>query len=241
MKKRIWEFVKANFDFSILILSSFIFVIWGFLGAGEDVLNPVTIALLGVLAISQMRSRQQVSDVAQTWHRARTDLLLKDFPTEYKEAQRSVSYNYFFAGITMNRTLQIMRSDIIRVLSKGGSVRILLPDPTYVPLMQMIAATRPLRSAESIQSDIENSIRSARELESQGDLQIRTVRFLPGVGINAMDLDSPKGSIMVQVYEFAPENEGEASPIFFLTGADRTWYDHYKNLIERLWQSGKKS
>jgi hypothetical protein len=223
----------------ILIALAIVFAFFGFVGVADKVLNPMTVAMLGVLSYSQLKSREQVSHVTKQWARSRTEIFQRKFPPEYYAAQGSVSHNYFFAGTTMRRTLPVMTVHIMRILGNHGSVRILLPDPNCETLMEMIAATRPFKTPAAIRDDIEYSLKSAEELRegNQGQLEIRTVRFLPGIGINAMDLKNPTGSIMVQMYEYAPVAQSERAPIFFLTSEDRAWFEHFENQIERLWEA----
>lgn len=240
-KERLKGYLTNDLDLVILVGAAILLTVLGILGMKDDFLNPAIVALLGALAFSQLKSRDQVADVTATWHRSRTDLFLWNFPPEYKEAQRTVSHSYFFAGTTMNRTLPLMKDNIIRILRNDGRVRILLPDPNSKPLMEMIARTRPTRCADMIQKDIEYALASAKALRlpEKGQLEIRTVQFLPGIGINAMDLKHPSESIMVQVYEFAHNEQSERAPIFYLTAADGKWFSHFAAQIERLWDSGE--
>ncbi len=238
---RAWKYAKTDPDVVVLILVACVLTVLGLAGLASNLLNPAIVAMLGVLAFSQLKSRAQVSGVTKSWHRSRTDLLLWNFPSEYKTAQSTVSHNYFFAGTTMNRTLPLKKGNITRILKQGGAVRILLPDPNHGPLMEMIAATRPPKSAEDIKVDITYALKSAEQLGKAGNgcLEIRTVQFLPSIGINAMDLGHPSKSIMVQMYEFAPEDQSERAPIFYLTSADRAWFNHFEAQIERLWSSAE--
>lgn len=229
-----------HLDSVILIVLAFIFAIGGLMGMAKDILNPIIVGMLGIIAISQLRSRSQISEVAATWHRARTELFSTGFPSEYKEAQSTVSHSYFYTGGTMLRTMTAMREHIPRILQNSGSVRILLPDPTNEHLLRMIAATHPDKTPVDIKADIENSLRIASQLRlraNKGTLDIRIIQFVPSLGINAMDLELPKKSIMVQMYEFdAPGNE--RAPIFLLTANDQTWFSHFEAQIERLWLEG---
>lgn len=233
-----------HLDVTLLILAAAGFTIAGLAGLETKFLSPVILALLGLLAISQIKSRSQVKSVADTWHRARTDLLSSKFPPKYKQAQDAVSHSYFYTGATMKRTMAIMGDHIPRILANGGTVRILLPDPKNTQLLEMIAATRPGNDVQAIRQDLENSLRQAIQLRSgrgsdKGTLEVRTIQFAPHVGINAFELDYPTGTIMVQMYAFGVEAGTERSPIIFLDAGDREWYRHFEDEIERLWDDGK--
>lgn len=239
--KRAKKYAKSDPDVVTLIVVGLALSVLGLMGVADNLLSPVIVAMLGVLAFSQLKSRIQVSDVTEKWHRSRTDLFLWNFPPEYKAAQSTVAHNYFFAGTTMNRTLPLMKENITRILKRDGVVRIILPDPTYKPLLEMIAATRAPKRSEDIRSDIEYSLRSAEQLRlaGKGSLEIRTTQVLPSIGINAMDLGHPSKSIMVQMNEFSPEDGSERAPILYLTGADRAWFNHFEAQLERLWDGGQ--
>ncbi|MDD0858023.1 hypothetical protein NHF46_10060 [Arthrobacter alpinus] len=237
--KFIFSKIWPQFDNWILIVLSVVFAIGGITGMASGLLNPIMVAMLGILAISQLRIRSQVSAVAENWQSSRTDIFLSRFPQEYLEAQKNVTQNYFFTGITMSRTLPMMGQGITRILENNGQVRILLPDPNNDNLLKMIAEIRPGKNVRDIRLDIEHSLRTAKLLSSgAGRLEIRTIQFLPSIGINAMDLGHPMRSIMIQMYEFHPASGDERAPIFYLTAVDHAWFGHFEAQVERLWAKG---
>lgn len=233
--------VRQNFDTYILIALSAFFSILGFLGlTGSEFLGSVTLGLLAVLAISQIRSRFQVEDVANTWHRSRTEILSNNFPKEYKDAQKSVSKSYFYTGETMMRTMSHMRAEFPRIFANGGSVKILLPNPNNDQLMEAIAKTRSDRRPSFLKADIENSFRLAEEFcTGNNDIQLRTTDVMPHTGINGLDIGEPSGKIMVQMYEYK-SSAPERGPIFLLEANDGEWFKRFSDQIDRLWVDGKE-
>lgn len=238
MKTYAWKDLKQHPDLVILLLACFLCTIGGLIWGNSPLLQSITIALLGVLAFSQLNSRAQIDAVARGWNRNRTDLLLKDFPPEYTKAQKEVAASYFFAGLTMSRTLPLMEPHIDRVLKNDGSVQILLPNPENAPLMSMIAKMRPYKDPQTIKAEISNSIQKANGLRNKGNLEVRTVDYLPGLSFNVMDADRPQASLMVQVYEFGADRRAESAPIVFLTPSDGEWFEHFKAQASRLWETG---
>ena len=234
-----WDDIKSrqNLDVWILAALAVIFAVLGIIGLDAKFLGPCMLGLLGVLAISQIKSRDQISKVSASWQRGRTDVFSEDFPEEYYNARAKASSHYFFAGMSMKRTLPTIERDIKRILRNNGTVRILLPDVTDNNLVQMIATTRN-QSSEEVVLAIQHSLASAKHIRSQfgSNLEIRTTRVLPRVGINALELGLPSATIMVQMYGFTPTNE--AKPIFFLTTADKEWFEHFKDETDRLWKAG---
>ncbi|WP_346028601.1 hypothetical protein [Arthrobacter parietis] len=229
---------KKNLDVWILFALALSFALLGILGLDAKFLSPIVLSLLGVLALSQIRSRDQIAEITASWRRSRTSIFSHDFPEQYYDARSKASSNYFFAGMTMRRTLPTMERDLTRILENGGKVRIILPNPNDENLLQMIAASRNNTSATRIRKSIEETLDSARHLHSKigGNMEIRTTSVLPRVGINALDLGMPSASIMVQLYGHKPTSESK--PIFYLTPSDKEWFTHFAEEVEKIWASG---
>lgn len=239
---RIWalhglkKFLK-HIDFWALIVAAAHFTFAGLTSKRYEELIPIIVALLGLLAVSQFRNRADVVDEVKTWKRERTDLFSSKFPQRYLDAQSNVSHSYFYTGATMRRTITNMHEHLTRILEHRGSVQILLPNPSNERLLGIIAETHPTKDAQGIKADIENALRLAQELEpGKGAVKIRTIDFVPHIGINAMDVDLPDALIMVQMYEF--KGKSERAPIFLLDRDDKEWFKHFKEQIDRLWDSG---
>jgi hypothetical protein len=236
----IWRDIRSgeNTDLWILVIVSVIFTVLGATGvATAQVLSSIVLSLLALLAVSQIRSRQQIDSLRASSQASRTAILLQEFPADYYLARARATHSYFFAGSTMQRTLPTIRPDLERILLSGGKVRILLPNPENHLLLGMIARARGKgETPERIGSYVRHSLELSGDLIKLGEITIRTTDVLPRLGINALDIDQPDALLMIQIYEFQPT--GEASPIFTLTRSDRTWFDHFVSQIERLWEDG---
>lgn len=232
--------ICQNTDSYILIVFGSLFSALGFFGIlGPQIIGSVTLALLAALSFSQIRSRFQVENVANTWHRSRTEILETNFPSAYMQAQKTVSKNYFYTGETMMRTITHMRTEFPRIFANGGSVRILLPDPNNDQLMEAIAQSRSDKEAASLKRDIENSFRVAKETSNEGgDIELRITDAIPKMGINGLDVGEPSGKIMVQMYGYKSSSP-ERGPIFLLEASDGEWFERFSQQIERLWEDGK--
>jgi hypothetical protein len=137
-----WADIKSgeNTDLWVLVTVSIVFTVLGATGvASTQALSSIVLSLLALLAISQIRNRLQVRSLSDSTKANRTALLLQDFPDEYYLARSRATHSYFFAGLTMQRTLPTIRTDLERILSNGGTVQILLPNPENVALLRMIA------------------------------------------------------------------------------------------------------
>jgi hypothetical protein len=227
-------------DLWILIAAALVFTVLGVTGiASIQWLNSLVLALLAVLAISQIRGRQEVRGLVASWQRSRTSIFEADFPDAYYAARSRASKSYSFAGMTMQRTFTTMRPDLIRILDNSGTVRILLPDPSNQPLMEMVAASRRFgETASHMSNQISQFIAIAKDLRGATGHSpaVKVISLLPRVGLNVINGDLPDALVMVQLYQVHPEKE--PGPIFVLTPSDGEWFTHFRNEFEQLWKSG---
>lgn len=232
-----------NIDLWLLVAVAAGVSIASFIGKADSaVVTNTTLGLLGLMAVSQLRSRVQVSEVSATWRRGRTDLFAQDFPDEYYDIRAKATHSYFFAGVSMGRTLPTILPDLKRIMKSNGSIKILLPDPTDDALLQMISLTRgssgdPANIRQKILHSLQMAHHELAPLVDPGAFETRVTRSLPRLGINALDVGKPSELIMVQMYQYRPDSE--PSPIFLLRREDRLWFKHFKAEIDALWDSGK--
>lgn len=226
-------------DLWLLIAAAATFTVLGATGVSSvQTLSSVVLALLAVLAISQLRGRREIRAQISSWRRSRTDLFQLEFPNSYYEARDRAGHSYCFAGMTMQRTLPTTRVHLERILRSGGSVRLLLPDPASAALMEMVAASR--RSAETperVAQLIRQSLDEIVTIGSSNVAEVRVTSVLPRVGLNLVDIDQPGAFLMVQMYQLHPEVE--AGPIFTVTAQDGPWLMHFRREFERLWSDGR--
>lgn len=225
-------------DLWLLIIAAATFTILGATGVSSvQTLSSVVLALLAVLAVSQLRGRHETRTMISSWRRSRTDLFATDFPSSYYDARRRAGHSYCFAGMTMQRTLPTMRVDLERILMNGGSVRLLLPDPDDEALMRMAAASR--RNAETPRRVAELIRQTLAEIDSIGSeskVEVRVTSVLPRFGLNVIDVNHPGALVMVQLYGLRPKSE--PVPIFTITAEDGQWLRHFSDEFEQLWSEG---
>jgi hypothetical protein len=237
------SFVNAlrdeNLDLYILVFAALVFTVLGAVNISSvATLSSVTLGALAFLALSQVRSRRYVAEMARSREIDPLAILRTEFPPDLVQRRASAT-QYLYIGVSMARTVQTMRNDLRRLLLNGAKVRVLLLDPTDETSLRHAAARAgsnadPTRLAARINGSIEE-ITFLRD-ETHGDVEIRVLRNMPAMSVNAIDTQSPSGTICVQHYEFrAP---AEALPIIQLEGRDGFWYQHFVLEAERMWEGG---
>ncbi|WP_218011222.1 hypothetical protein [Herbidospora mongoliensis] len=233
--KRLATLVRDdNLDLYLLAVVALVFTVLGSVGlADTSVLISVTLAVLALLAFSQIKSRKQVAAVA-----AEAGLLRDDFPADLP-ARRAGARDFLFIGRSMARTANTMRGDLRRMLAAGARVRVLVVDPGDEV---MVASSARHSGADVDPALLAGRIRSVlaelahlRETTG-GDLQIRVAGFVPSIGVNAIDTATPGGLICVQHFEHRPEIE--SGPILTLRPHDGLWYQRFAAEAERMWNDG---
>lgn len=237
-----WADVRSgeNLDLWLLFIAALLFTMLGAVGlSSTQVLSSVVLGLLALLAVSQIRSREAAHRILNVCNGRRTELFHSEFPDVYYEARKSATHSYSFAGLTMKRTLPTMEADIVRILSNGGAIKILLPDPDNDMLMRMVAASRRFREPpEGVAEAVRHSLDAAARIHDGSGRrpEVRTTSLLPRTGYNIIDADHPNALLMVQMYQVAPP--AEPGPIFLIKPSDGQWFEHFNAEFKRLWDLG---
>jgi uncharacterized protein DUF5919 len=227
-------------DLYLLAGAALAFTALGFVGlASIRLLTSAIVALLAVVAFSQIRSRRQVADIANGHRFDRLSVFQAGFPDEL-EARRGSASSLLLIGISMSRTIQGGSVTVLRqMLGSGGKIRVLLLDPADDALMRSVSEHRQHGiTAGLLKRRIETTLEELAVLRdaTAGDVEIRVASFIPHAGFNVIDVGTADGLIVVQHYEHRPA--GQSHPIFSLSPADGFWYQHFAAEAERMWQDG---
>jgi hypothetical protein len=228
-----------NLDLYLLGSIAGVFTVFGATGLSNmKVLSSVVLALLALLAFSQIRSRRQVELITRSQTMRSLALFKLDFPADLI-SRRAGSFDILLIGRSLTRTVQGMQTDMGAILETGGRIRVLVLDPEDEPLMD--AADR--RIAQSLgQGRLRQRILTTLDDlttlrgRTNGRLEIRVSSSIPCAGFNCLDVSGPRGLVCVQHYEYRPR--GEPAPIFALEPEDEPWYQYFVAEAERLWDAG---
>jgi hypothetical protein len=225
-----------NIDLWILFLLAAAFTVLGVTGvASVDKVLSLILALLAVLAISQLRGRFVLNATLESQRATALGVLQTDFPESLYKTRENTHSSYLFVGVTMGRTLRTSQPMIERLLQRNGLVRVVLPDPSNSELMRMASSSRRVdEGGDAIAAKIRQTLAELEILQSKlgGAIEVRLTTILPRVCINAFDVEERTGLIVVQHYEYRPNNE--AAPILEFRPSDTPWYDRFKQESQRI-------
>jgi hypothetical protein len=228
-----------NLDLYLLGVVALAFTVLGATGISDvKTMSSVVLALLALLAFSQIRSRRLTEQIRRSHQADPTALFKTKFPVDLI-ARRAGAFDILLIGHSMTRTVQGMRSDMLAILEAGGRVRVLVLDPTDDPLVE----TADRRISQSLgngrlRQRIMTTLEDLATLRSKttGRLEVRVSSRISSAGFNCLDVSGPRGLVCVQHYEYHPV--GEAAPVFVLEPQDAPWYQHFAAEAERLWEAG---
>lgn len=219
-------------------------LIFTFLGAtgisNTQVVSSVILALLAALALSQIRSRRQLLDIAKAQRSDPLSLLKSNFP-DGLGGVRATASSMTLIGIAKFRTVQGgARTELRQMLDSGGTLRVLLVDPRNEELLKAVSVHTPHSpfSPGRLRQRIEATLDELTELHAttKGNVEIRVASFLPTMGIDAINAETKHGFIVLQHFEYRPN--GEAGPIIQLNMSDGYWYYHFLSEVNRMWEDG---
>jgi hypothetical protein len=227
-----------NLDLYLLGAVALVFTVLGATGISDvKTLSSVVLALLALLAVSQIRSRRLIEQIRKAQRGGVDTLFARDFPADLPQ-RRAHARDILLVGLSMAR-VQGMRSDFTAVLAAGGRIRVLVLDPTDEPLIETadrrIAQNLRLGNAQTRIMATLDDLTTMRE-RMGGRLEMRVSSSIPSAGFTCLDVDTPRGLVCVQHYEY--RHFSEAAPIFALEPSDGVWFQHFVDEAERLWEAG---
>jgi hypothetical protein len=193
------------------------------------------LALLAVLAFSQLRTRRELTAIYRSQQIRRTSLFTTQFPDDL-HARRAAAHDYLYIGRSMARTAVTSVGEFGRAIARGSTIRVVVADPTDEHLIRTIARGWRRDAPDDVRRRINATLRELASIRANGpgQLQVRVLAVVPHISVNMIDPDDDTGLLVVQQYEYRAS--GEPGPIWTLTPEDGYWYEHFRSEAERIWQ-----
>lgn len=242
MKKillRVWIDVKngENIDLYLTVFVSFGLVLLGILGLSVgDLIAPITLTVLGLLAISLLQLRLLVLKSIEKQNQSKNELFLDEFPNSILSEIESAR-EIWLLGVNM-RLFHSHYFQFEKAIRNGCSIKLLLTNPTGEGVnmaakrsyVSTLVASRE-RLVENIKRTLEDFCQLSKSASS--DIGIRTLDFPMGHRLIAIDPDSASGKLYIANYPY--RTPGGSKPKFVLQAEDGDWYDFYKEEFNLLW------
>lgn len=237
--QRIWDDVKKgeNIDLYVTVVVALGLVLLNLVGfAPQNWIAPITLAVLGLLAISALGSRHRLEELSHRLTQS-SDIFLDEFPPGLKN-DFEAGAEVWLVGVTLARTIKTYYTAIERKIRKGHTIRVLLVHPEG-PAVEM-AETRVYGRMDlnRTRGEIRNTLQDLCDLRAVAPdkLHIRTIENPLEYGAIAINPNSPSGILYIEHYPY--KVPGGSRPKFVLQAKDGKWFEFFREEIRLLWENG---
>jgi Domain of unknown function (DUF5919) len=237
---RAWQEVRRgeNLDIYLTTTAAIVLAVLNLVGvAPTDKLIPVLLAVLGILAVSNLVNRDRLDRLLHVGLDQSGDRLLAERPTSYERDLRSAR-ELMLVGVGLVRTVRTYYSEFERAATNGDDVHILLVDPRSEATRYTESRVYGRADVDRNRREIVGTLQDLAHLRSRGAdrLKVRTIDHVPSFGATAVNASAADGVLYIEYYPYRTRDE--ARPVLALRPRDGYWYDFYKQQLELLWDAG---
>lgn len=238
---RVWQDIRKgeNIDLYATVLVAFLIVILNIFGVAQNLVAPLTLALLGLLAVALLGNRYQVEKLAAELKQPERELFRQKYPaTLEQDLQRATEL--WLVGVTLSRTVKSNYSLFEEKLKRGGTMRVLLVDPDGDGVaMAKMREYGGRYDVDRIRNLIRGSLDDLCSLRAHAPdrLHCRVIDHPLGFGGLAVDPNTAGGILYLE--HFSHKMPGGSVPKFVLAAQDGDWYDFFKGELQALWEDGE--
>jgi hypothetical protein len=240
--ERIWNDVRKgeNIYLYLTIVIAIGLSILNLFGLAPDTMvASLTLAVLGLLAITSLVNRYQIEEQLnkigqQSSHFLRERSQLPSFHERGQSATEIV-----IVGVSAITAITPHLDFFEQKMRTGATLRFLLLDPEN-PSAQVFNL---ISKVPDVQADIKQTLKSLNllilmEQKFDGKCLVRLSDVFLPFGLAAFDPGKDIGFMNIEMYAYK-KTLGER-PHFVLTqGKDKKWFDYYKSQYEQLWKNSK--
>jgi len=237
---RIWNDIRRgeNIDLYLTIILALSLVALNLIGfASEKLIAPITLAVLGLLAITLLGNRHRLDELLQGDNKAKASFFLEEFPVTLTTDLDAAS-ELWLVGVSLVRTIKSNYQRIERRLKQGSKIKVLLVHPAGAGVEMAVSRNYAQRDPNQKAGEIKTGLEYLMTLQRMvpGNLQIRTIQNPLNYGAIAVNPGSASGVLYIENYCFRVSSE--SLPKFVLRAEDGRWYDFYTNELQALWDAG---
>lgn len=236
---KIWADVRKgqNIDLLLTVIVSFGLVLLNLFGVtSPDLIASLTLAVLGLIALSSLESRYQNEKLLNRLEQTNDALFQNSFPSQMEQDIKAAK-ELWLVGVSLSRTVKSYYSDIEQKLKNGYSVNAILTHPDGAVLELSVLPVYGNKSLEQRKAEILGSLETLCDLQEKypNFLKIRTSRQYIGHGVIAVNPNDNTGKLYIENHPF--KMPGGARPKFLLKARDGEWYDFYKQEMFVIWEN----
>jgi hypothetical protein len=238
--RRIWDDIRSgeNIDLYITVIVAIGLAILNIVGiAPQTYLAPITLAVLGLLAITSLGNRYRIEELLQKQAQSIDNFYVEEYPLSFKNDFEAAE-ELWLIGVSLRRTVQANYPKIEQKLRQGHIIKVLLVHPEGAGLEIAVSRNYARREVEPKSNEIRFNLQLLCDLRkiSPNKLEVRTIQYPLAYGVTAVNPDTASGVLYLEHYCF--RTASDSLPRFVLRAKDGRWYDFFKSEIRAMWNAG---
>lgn len=240
MVRRFWHDLSnfENLDLYVTIVLAIGLSLLNLLGTAPDTyIQPLTLAVLGLLALTSLVNRHRIDDLHQAMIGSPIDLFVEEFPESMKSDLAS-ALDLWLVGVSLHRTINFNYATLERKLQQGHRLRIMVVHPDG-PGVEMAASRNYRRKEATVTSSrIRDNLQLLCDLQALAPdrVELRTIQNPLSYGVVAANPDTATGVLYIEHYTFG--TSPVSMPRYVIRAQDGRWYDFFKQEILAMWDYG---
>lgn len=206
-----------------------------------DILALVALSQLTSVHLPLVRLRGEVRRVAESVPSVSVaGRFLKErhaFP-EF-ESRIAKAHELCLLGTSLHAILSYYFGALEEFVRRGGSLRVLVLDPTSVAVNVFAEGLYSIDSAGELKDDIHDAMAAASKLAARGapkgSVDLRLMTHAPSTAMVMVDPSSAHAQIVAELYPFRVT--ALRRPHFELGPGDQPWFEFFRAQFESIWAS----
>jgi hypothetical protein len=250
---RLWADLETGRNLDLYVTFAIAFSI-GLLGVfnvvNGEIIAAATLATLALVAIGSLGTRRQVAaqeaataELTELLRRPGHDVSADQFlspSTSGLDVELRGAVDVRLVGVSLSRTIRNHVDELDRLLARGAHIRIALVEPGSAAVHEAARRSTIPQNPEIFENRLRPTVDLLRQLaatpRSQGQLEVRFLRFVPVFGLTLVDPDEEDGRIHVDIY--AHRSAGPEPVLRLSPHRDPRWYRHFRQEFDRIWAHG---
>ncbi len=238
--KKVWNDIShfENIDLYITVIFAVGLAIFNLLGiASSDYIEPLTLAVLGLLGFTSLINRQQIDELRESLTYSTSKFFMDEFPSDMKN-NFSTASEIWLVGVSLYRVVHFDYEKIEEKLRQGHKFKIMVVHPEGPGLEMAVSRTYYKQEVSAKSASIRATLKLLDNLKKIAPslLEVRTIQNPLTYSVVATNPDTASGILYLSHFTFGISTE--TLPRFIVRASDGKWYDFFKKEINAMWDYG---
>ena len=238
---KIWSDIRRgeNIDLYLTVLVAFGLGILNIVGSAPPAwITSVTLAALGVLAISALRTEYHIGELLQKLPAPSEQLQNRSSLMPVRELAQTAS-EISFLGVSGISVLINELGFLEQKMKAGCKLRFILLDPSSPALRTWILLDRIPTTEADIKTSLE-ILKGLMQMEKvKGKCEVRLSKVYPPFALLISDINKNTGLMNVEFYTYKT-TLSERPHVQLSQVHDKNWFDFYRAQFEQFWSDAEK-